>query len=190
MRQKTRAPGSTRARLFQFGFAVESKKTHAGFIGKGDVALFLIVLPKDSRSAPAPLSRHSSISARLATSKFEQCCEASRHDLGRRVRLHRVIDAGDRQVTAQLLEASPITVGIDDQARGLRGIFGQKTSDSLGGSFRAVLPDKRGKRNRSTHRRERVDSQKQGSATYDRGEPNYRLTRPKRGRAEVFVRLA
>ncbi len=52
---------------------------------------FLIVLPNDMRCGGlTPLSRHSSISPRLATSKFEPLQLEHRHDLRLRVRLDRV----------------------------------------------------------------------------------------------------
>ena len=88
---------------------------------------FLIVLPKDSRSAVAPLPRHSPISAGLATSKLEPFARQHRDDLRRRVGLDRVIDAGDRQIAAQQVIGLGDNVEIDDKARGLGRMFGQET---------------------------------------------------------------
>jgi len=54
-----------------------------------------------------------------------------RDNLRSRVRLHGIVDAGERQVPAQQIVRLRDHVEIDDQTRGLGAVFGKETVDSL-----------------------------------------------------------
>ena len=93
---------------------------------------FLMVLPKEMRSAPTPRSRQSSISLGLATSKLEPSSRSSDDDLRRRIGLHRVEHARERQVAAQLACRPRPTTSRSTTRHGRRRLLlGEKAGDLL-----------------------------------------------------------
>ena len=87
---------------------------------------FLIVLPKDSRSGATPLREAQRDFAAARDIETGALAGQHRDDLGGRVRLDRVIDAGERQIAAQEIIGLGDHVEIDDEARGLGRVFGRK----------------------------------------------------------------
>ena len=117
--------------LLELAHAVEGKQPQPRAIGKGDVAFLLYRVAERQPLGGGTLvqaqldltaARHVEIGA-LA---FEH-----RHDRGRRVGLDRIIDAGQRQVSAQRVISLGDYVEIDDEARGFGRIVGEETRNPL-----------------------------------------------------------
>ena len=90
---------------------------------------FLIVLPKDSRSGGGAVAEAQPDFGRARDVEIGAALRQHRDDLRRRVRLDRVIHAGQRQIAAQQVVGLGDHVEIDDEARRLGGIVGQETGD-------------------------------------------------------------
>ena len=90
---------------------------------------FLIVLPKDSRSGGRAVAEAQPDLGRARDIEIRAPLRQHRDDLRRRVRLDRVIHAGDRQIAGQQVVGFGDHVEIDDEARRLGGILGQKAGD-------------------------------------------------------------
>ena len=120
-----RAGGATR-QLFELGRAVEGEEPHPRLIGEGDVLLLL-----DRVAEGQPFGRGAVAEAQrdlggAGDVEIRALPGQHRDDLGRRVGLHRIIDAGDRQIPAQHI------IGLADQRRDRRRGTGSRASSRTG----------------------------------------------------------
>src|SRR5207248_4201024 len=100
--------------LVELRLAVEGEQPDAALIGESDVALFLYCIAEGEpvgrcavREAQRDLRRARDIEPRSLAGQH-------RDDLRRRVRLHRVIDARDRQIPGQEIIGLTDDIEIDD----------------------------------------------------------------------------
>ena len=117
--------------LAEFGLAVEREEPHARRVGGGDVALLLDrVAERQSFRGRAVVEAQGNL-RRARDVKIRALLGQHRDDFGRRVRLHRIIDAGNRQIPAQHVVGLADDVEIDDEARGRRRVLAEETGDLL-----------------------------------------------------------
>ena len=128
--------------LVEFGRTVESEQPEPRLMGEGNVFFLLYCVAEGQ-----PLGGDTVVEAELdlaAARHVEAGALALEHrdDLRCRVRLHGVVDAGERQVPAQQIVGFCDHVEIDYQARRLGAIFGKETADSFS-HVRVIHPARR-----------------------------------------------
>ena len=115
--------------------AVEGEQPQPGLMGEGDILFFLYRVAKGQ-----PVGGNTVVEAEFdltAARHIEISALALEHgdDLRRRVRFHRIVDAGERQVPAQQIVGLGDHIEIDDKARRLGMVFGKEAVDSFSHSL-------------------------------------------------------
>ncbi len=121
-----------RRELVELGLAVEGEQPDAAPIGIGDVALLLDgVAVGDARRLDAGGEAEIDL-ARARDVEIGAEARQPLDQLGRRVGLDGIEDAGDRQRLGQLAVIVLDAVEVDDQARGVGVLVGEESEDTLG----------------------------------------------------------